>query len=90
MEGDYAYTIVDTGREELPNILYVGSSFTNILEAMSIPSFNKMVSIDYRHNTSGNSIKYYVDKHDIDYVVFVPSQSNNALSPIKIKEHLGL
>ena len=90
MEGDYAYTIVDTGREELPNILYVGSSFTNILEAMSVPSFNQMVSIDYRHNTSGNSIKYYVEKHDIDYVVFVPSQSNNALSPIKIKEHLGL
>ena len=90
MEGDFAYTIIDTDRPELPNILYVGSSFTNILEAMSVPSFNKMVSIDYRHNESGNSIQYYVEKHDIDYVVFVPSQSNNALSKSNIKEHLGL
>lgn len=88
MEGDHAYTVIDTGRPELPNILYVGSSFTNIMEAISIPSFNKTVSIDYRHNTSGNSIQYYVEKHDIDYVVFMPSQSTNAFS--SITKHLGL
>ena len=90
MKGDHAYTVVDTNRSELPNILYVGSSFTNILEALSVPSFNKMVSIDYRHNTSGNGINYYVEKYDIDYVIFVPSQSNNAFSSSMIKTHLGL
>lgn len=90
MKGDHAYTVIDTNRDDLPNILYVGSSFTNILEAMSIPSFNKMVSIDYRHNTTGFSINYYVEKYDIDYVVFVPSQSNNAFSSSMIKTHLGL
>ncbi len=88
MEGDHAYTVIDTERPELPNILYVGSSFTNIMEAISIPSFNKTVSIDYRHNESGNSIQYYVEKHDIDYVVFIPSQSTNAFS--SITTHLGL
>lgn len=90
MKGDHAYTVIDTNRSYLPSILYVGSSFTNILEAMSIPSFDKIVSIDYRHNTSGNSIKYYVDKYNIDYVVFIPSQSNNAFSSSMIKTHLGL
>lgn len=90
MKGDKAYTVIDTNRSYLPNILYVGSSFTNILEAISYPSFNKVVSIDYRHNKSGNSIKYYVDKYDIDYVVFVPSQSNNAFSVGMLKTHLGL
>ena len=90
MKGDHGYTVIDTNRSNLPNILYVGSSFTNILEALSIPSFNKMVSIDYRHNKSGNSINYYVEKYDIDYVVFVPSQSNDAFSSSMIKTHLGL
>lgn len=90
MKGDHGYTVIDTNRSNLPNILYVGSSFTNILEALSIPSFNKMVSIDYRHNKSGNGINYYVEKYDIDYVVFVPSQSNNAFSSSMIKTHLGL
>jgi len=90
MKGDHAYTVVDTSRNDLPSILYVGSSFTNILEALSVPSFNKIVSIDYRHNTSGNGINYYIEKYDIDYVVFVPSQSNNAFSSSMIKTHLGL
>ncbi len=90
MKGDHGYTVIDTNRSNLPNILYVGSSFTNILEALSVPSFNKMVSIDYRHNKSGNGINYYVEKYDIDYVVFVPSQSNDAFSSSMIKTHLGL
>ncbi len=89
MGGDKAWTIIDTNREHLPNVLYVGSSFTNILEALSVPSFNKMISIDYRHNNSGLSIRDYVEKYDIDYVIFVPSQSVNAFSISMMKEHLG-
>ena len=90
MQGDNAFTIVDTNRDALPNILYVGSSFTNILESLSIYDFNKMISIDYRHNTSKNSISYYVNTYDIDYVVFIPSQSNDAFSYSMIKKHLGM
>lgn len=89
MEGDQAYTVIDTGRDYLPNIMYVGSSFTNIMEAITIRDFNLMVSIDYRDNDTGTSIVEYVRKHDIDYVIYVPSQSNDALGYWKMLEHLG-
>ncbi len=90
MEGDHAYTVIDTGRRELPNIMYVGSSFTNILEAVSVRDFNIMASIDYRDNDTGTSIAGYVRQHDIDYVIYIPSQSNDALGYWKMLEHLGL
>lgn len=90
MEGDHAYTVIDTGRRELPNIMYVGSSFTNILEAVSVRDFNIMASIDYRDNDTGTSIAEYVRQHDIDYVIYIPSQSNDALGYWKMLEHLGL
>lgn len=89
MEGDHAYTVIDTDRDHLPNIMYVGSSFTNIMEAVTIRDFNLMVSIDYRHNETGTSIAEYVKKHDIDHVIFIPSQSNDAFSRIMMKKHLG-
>lgn len=89
MEGDHAYTVIDTGRDELPNIMYVGSSFTNILEAITIRDFNKMVSIDYRHNETGTTIAEYVKKHDIDHVIYIPSQSNDAFSRVMMRKHLG-
>lgn len=89
MEGDHAYTVIDTDRDHLPNIMYVGSSFTNIMEAVTIRDFNLMVSIDYRHNETGTSIAEYVKKHDIDHVIFIPSQSNDAFSRIMVKKHLG-
>lgn len=89
MEGDHAYTVIDTDRDHLPKIMYVGSSFTNIMEAVTIRDFNLMVSIDYRHNETGTSIAEYVKKHDIDHVIFIPSQSNDAFSRIMMKKHLG-
>lgn len=88
MEGDHAFTRIVSGNGD-KNILFVGSSFTNILEALAVPSYNEVLSIDYRHNKTGNSISYYVDKYSIDYVVFIPSQSNNAFSLEQIKLHLG-
>lgn len=89
MEGDNAFTRVVTDKSG-KSIMFVGSSYTNILEALAVPSYKQMISIDYRHNKTGNSIKYYVDKYDIDYVVFVPAQSNNSFSLDSIKLHLGL
>ena len=89
MSGDRAYTRIETNRENLPNVMYVGSSFTNVLEALTVPSVNRMIDIDYRDNKSGTSIIEYVKKYNIDYVVFVPAQSNNALDGTKIELHIG-
>ena len=88
MEGDMEYTRIETNKKG-ENIMFVGSSYTNILEALSVPSYNRMLSIDYRHNKTGKSINYYVDKYNIDYVVFIPGQSSNAYSLDKIKLYLG-
>ena len=89
MEGDNAYTKVITDIKNDEKILYVGSSYTNILEALSVPSYEQVSSIDYRHNKTKKHINDYVSENDIDYVVFVPSQSNNSYSISQIKMHLG-
>lgn len=89
MGADYAETYVNSSNDDMPNILYVGSSYTNVLESLSVYKFNRMVSIDYRHNKSGKSIVDYVKEHNIDYVVFICGQSNAALSIDTIRLHLG-
>ena len=89
MEGDNAFTRVINKSGNGKKILFVGSSYTNILESLAIPSYSEMLSIDYRHNKTGMGINDYVKKYDIYYVVFVPAQSNNSYSLGKIEEHLG-
>ncbi len=89
MEGDMAYTVIKTDNINSKRIMFVGSSYTNILEALAVPSYNTIVGIDYRHNKENKSINDYVIENNIDYVVFVPAQSNNAFSISKIKLHLG-
>ena len=90
MEGDNAYTRVITNNPNDEKILYVGSSYTNILEALSVPSYEVVSSIDYRHNKSNKKINDYVLENNIDYVVFIPAQSNNSYSIQQIKLHLGI
>ena len=90
MGSDFAETYVNSSNNDAPNILYVGSSYTNVLESLSVYKYNRMVSIDYRHNPSGKSIVDYVKEYDIDYVVFICGQSNDALDVDTIKLHLGL
>ena len=62
MEGDMAYTRIETNKNK-KNIMFVGASFTNIMEALSVPSYHRIISIDYRHNKSKNNINYYVKKY---------------------------
>lgn len=69
MSGDMANTIVRTDRPQLPTILYIGCSYTNALETMSVYSFDEMHSLDPRHFRG--SICDYIRNHDIDYVVLV-------------------
>lgn len=89
MEGDMAFTRIETNKKNKPSIMFVGSSYTNILEALSVPSYNKVISVDYRHNKTRNDINYYVDKYDIDYVIFIPAQSNNSFSIERINLYLN-
>ena len=89
MEGDMAYTKIVTDNQNNKKVLYVGSSYTNVLEAFSIPNYKVVASIDYRHNKENKTIHDYVIDNDIDYVVFVPAQSNNSFSIPQIKLHLG-
>lgn len=49
MGGDWARTVIDTGRDELPSILIYGDSFTNAMECVAYLSFNEMHSLDLRH-----------------------------------------
>ncbi|MBQ7726773.1 MAG: hypothetical protein IJT66_06485 [Clostridia bacterium] len=89
MGGDQALTAVETHRSGKPRLLFVGSSFTNVLEAMAVADCDGMVSVDYRHNTSGVSVAQLVREYRIDAVIFVPSQSTNAFSVSKIRQHIG-
>ncbi len=90
MGDDYAETVITTNNKNAPNILFVGSSYTNILESLAVCKFNTMVSIDYRHNKTGKSIADYVKEYDIDYTIFICAQQTDSLSISSIKEHLGL
>ena len=89
MEGDNAYTKIITNVNSNKKIMFVGSSYTNILEALSIPSYKEVVSIDYRHIKEKKSINEYVKENDIDYVIYIPAQSTNSLSVYSMLEHLG-
>lgn len=90
MDDDNEETIVTTSNETYPNILITGASFTNIMETLLVPSCHVMASVDYRYNDTGKSLLQYAKQTDADYVIYIPSQSNNALSISKMKQHLGI
>lgn len=90
MGKDCAETVIDTNNDSAPNILYVGTSYTNVLEALSVYKFNKMVSIDYRHNLTGKSILDYVKEYEIDYTIFVCDQCTSYSAVETMKDNLGL
>ena len=69
MAGNLANTVIDTNRPQLPSIMYVGYSYTNPLEYLSIYSFDKVHSIDPRY--FGGSISEYIKENKPDYVVVV-------------------
>ena len=49
MGGDVAECVIDTGREELPDILIFGDSYTNAVECYLPASFGKVYSFDLRY-----------------------------------------
>lgn len=69
MGGDKANTIIKTNRPDLPNVLFIGDSFTNSLELLSVLEFNEVHSIDPRHFKG--SVFDYVEENNLDIVVLV-------------------
>ena len=67
MNGDIAETIIQTERENLPNALLFGDSFTNPFETFLYYSFNETRSLDMRHYKE-STILEYIEKYKPDYV----------------------
>ncbi len=69
MAGNIGNTRVETNRANLPSVLYIGYSYTNDLEAMSVYNFDRMESIDIRY--WDGDIKEYLLESKPDYIVIV-------------------
>ena len=69
MGGNIANTVIDTDRDDLPSILYIGYSYTNPLEMMSVYNFNRVESLDPRYWKG--SICDYVAESQPEYIVIV-------------------
>ena len=74
MGGDVGETIIRTEREELPDILVVGDSFTNSLETLLYMGFDEMRSLDYRHY-NGMPLRQYIALYKPDIVICVRDES---------------
>ena len=70
MGGDIANTVIDTDRPELPSILVYGDSFTNAVECLIWPSFDRMYSLDFRHYQD-MTLGEYIETYRPDYVVCI-------------------
>ena len=70
MGGDMAETIIRTNRPELPDVLIVGDSFTNALEAILYTSFDEMRSLDFRYYTEKSIYEYLAD-YQPDMILYV-------------------
>lgn len=68
MNGDIAETIIKTNRDELPNLLMYGDSFTNPLETFLYHSFNESVFLDLRHYKERTLLEY-IEEYKPDYVI---------------------
>ena len=75
MGGDHGEIIIDTKREELPNLLIFGDSFTNALEPLLYYHFNQTRILDLRHYKELNLFEY-VNLHKPDIVIMVRDDLN--------------
>ena len=74
MGGDFAETVLETDRPELPNALIFGDSFTNALETLLYASFNETRVLDLRHY-DGMSLREYVETHRPDVVLCIQNDT---------------
>lgn len=74
MGGDFAETVLETDRPDLPNALIFGDSFTNALETLLYASFNETRILDLRHY-GGMSLRAYIDTYRPDIVLCVQNDT---------------
>lgn len=70
MGGDIGETIIRTYRDDLPNALVIGDSFTNALETVLYLSFNETRSLDFRHYDA-QTVYEYLEAYRPDVVIYV-------------------
>lgn len=75
MGGDQAETIIKTNRNELPNLLIFGDSFTNALEPLLYYHFNETRILDLRHFKQ-MSLYDYIEKYKPDVVLMIRDDLN--------------
>lgn len=75
MGGDFAEINIQTDREELPNALIFGDSFTNALEPLLYYHFNETRILDLRHFKS-KSLYDYISEFKPDIVIMIRDDSH--------------
>lgn len=75
MGGDHAEVIIDTNRDELPNLLIFGDSFTNALEPLLYYHFNETRILDLRHYND-ITLYDYIELHKPDVVLMIRDDMN--------------
>ena len=75
MGGDQAETVIETGRDELPDILIWGDSFTNAFETIAWMSFDEMRSVDLRYYDE-MSLSEYIALYQPDIVLCIRDDLN--------------
>lgn len=91
MGTDFGRTEIVTNHADYPNILIAGSSFTNAMEGLILSDCSKMVSVDYRHNTTDGSISAVAAETDADFVIFMPAERDDYhIDFTSVKKHIGV
>lgn len=74
MGGDFAETILETNRPELPDVLIFGDSFTNALETLLYTAFDETHILDLRHYKE-QSLKDYITDYRPDIVLCIQNDT---------------
>lgn len=64
-------TIYDFKTENKPNVLVFGDSYINAMKKSLASHFNKTIYIDMRSNVGEFSLDEYINKYDIDAILFL-------------------
>ena len=74
MGGDFAETILETNRPELPDALIFGDSFSNALETLLYTAFDETHILDLRHYKE-QSLKDYLADYQADIVICIQNDT---------------
>lgn len=74
MGGDFAETVLETDRPELPDALIFGDSFSNALETLLYTAFDETHILDLRHYKE-QSLKDYIADYQPDIVICIQNDT---------------